>query len=132
MQAIPLVGAAALGHLLFGDFKLGLTATLLLGALPGVYIGAKVSTRAPDRVIRPVLVLVLFISALKLLGLSTSYLGLAIAGGLVMLAVVFVRRRLLAIGEEQRSFPLPEAISVPAPTTDPPAETPDPAEKTPS
>ena len=49
VQAIPLVGAATLGHLLFGDFQLGLTLTLLVGAIPGVYLGAKVSTRAPTR-----------------------------------------------------------------------------------
>ncbi len=93
VQAIPLVGAAALGHLLFGDFKLGLTATLLVGAIPGVYVGARVSTRAPDAIIRPVLILVLVISALKLLGLSTSYLGLAMAGGAVLLLGWFFGRR---------------------------------------
>src|ERR671935_82463 len=53
VQAIPLVGAAALGHLLFGDFRLDLTASLLVGCLPGVYLGAKVSSRASDRIIRP-------------------------------------------------------------------------------
>src|SRR2546429_306907 len=37
VQAIPLVASAALGHLLFGDFKLGLTTSLLVGCLPGVY-----------------------------------------------------------------------------------------------
>src|SRR4051812_12065013 len=34
VQAIPLVGAASLGHLLYGDFQLGLTTSLLIGALP--------------------------------------------------------------------------------------------------
>jgi uncharacterized membrane protein YfcA len=92
VQAIPLVGAAALGHILFGDFKLGLTAMLLVGAIPGVYIGARVSTKAPDAVIRPVLVLVLIVSALKLLGVSTGYLGLSMAGGLVILACWFFQR----------------------------------------
>jgi uncharacterized membrane protein YfcA len=82
VQAIPLVGAAALGHLLFGDFELGLTTALLVGAIPGVYLGARVSSRAPDRIIRPVLVVVLFISAAKLLGASD---GLVLA---LMLAAV--------------------------------------------
>lgn len=36
VQAVPLVGSAALGHLLFGDFELALTTSLLVGALPGV------------------------------------------------------------------------------------------------
>jgi uncharacterized protein len=33
VQAVPLVGSAALGHVLFGDFKLDLTASLLVGCL---------------------------------------------------------------------------------------------------
>ena len=39
VQAIPLVASAALGHLLFGDFELVLTGSLLVGSLPGVYLG---------------------------------------------------------------------------------------------
>ena len=34
-------------HLLFGDFQLDLTASLLIGALPGVYVGAQLSSSAP-------------------------------------------------------------------------------------
>ena len=47
VQAVPLVASAALGHLIFGDFKLGLTTSLLIGSIPGVYIGARVSAAAP-------------------------------------------------------------------------------------
>lgn len=75
VQAVPLVGAAALGHLLFGDVQLDLTASLLVGALPGVYVGARCSTRAPQAVIRRALVLVLVASGLKLVGLSTPLTG---------------------------------------------------------
>jgi uncharacterized membrane protein YfcA len=132
VQAIPLVGAAALGHLLFGDFKLGLTATLLAGAIPGVYVGARVSTKAPDHIIRPVLVMVLYISALKLLGVSTGYLGLAIIGGIAILAGLLVRARLIAIGEAQASAPLPEAITEPSSTPVEPPNAPETGEKTPS
>jgi uncharacterized membrane protein YfcA len=78
VQAIPLVGAAALGHALFGDVSLGLTGSLLIGSIPGVYIGARFSARAPDAVIRPVLVFVLVASALKLLGVETSTLGVVL------------------------------------------------------
>ncbi len=91
VQAVPLVSAAALGHLLFGDFRLGLTASLLVGCLPGVYVGARLSSRAPDHAIRPVLVTVLVASALKLLGTPT---GLAATAGVALgasAAVVTVR-----------------------------------------
>ena len=78
VQAIPLVASAAIGHLLFGDFRLGLTSSLLVGCMPGVYVGARVSSRAPDHVIRPALVVVLMTSALKLLGVPNLALGLAL------------------------------------------------------
>ena len=35
VQAVPLVASASLGHLLFGDFALGLTGSILVGAIPG-------------------------------------------------------------------------------------------------
>jgi uncharacterized membrane protein YfcA len=72
VQAIPLVSSAALGHLLFGDFQLGLSASILVGSIPGVFIGAMLSARAPDHVIRPALMVVLLGSALKLLGAPTA------------------------------------------------------------
>jgi uncharacterized membrane protein YfcA len=78
VQAIPLVGSATVSHLFFGHVDFGLTGTLLLGSIPGVYLGAKVSSRAPDAVIRPVLVVVLMASALKLLDFSNGALGLAV------------------------------------------------------
>ena len=70
VQAVPLVASAAIGHMLFGDFKLGLTASILIGSLPGVFIGARFSSRAPDYVIRPSLCVVLLLSGLKLMGVS--------------------------------------------------------------
>jgi uncharacterized protein len=79
VQAIPLVGAATLGHLLYGDVSFSLTGALLLGCLPGVYIGARVSSKARDGLVRPALVLVLLASALKLLGVQTTTLGYTLA-----------------------------------------------------
>jgi uncharacterized membrane protein YfcA len=86
VQAIPLVASAAAGHLLFGDFQLELTASLLVGSLPGVYLGARLSSRANDVVIRPALALVLVASGLKLLGVNNLQLGLLVLA-LVLLAV---------------------------------------------
>src|SRR3954451_25086080 len=67
VQAIPLVAAATLGHVFFGNIDLGLTGALLIGSLPGVYLGARSSARAPDGIVRPILVGVLVASALALL-----------------------------------------------------------------
>jgi uncharacterized membrane protein YfcA len=68
VQAVPLVAAAALGHVFFGDLHLDLSAAILIGSVPGVILGARLSSRAPARVIRVALVLVLLASALKLFG----------------------------------------------------------------
>ncbi|WP_307801990.1 sulfite exporter TauE/SafE family protein [Actinomadura violacea] len=82
LQAVPLVFAAALGHLLFGDFQMQVTAALLVGSIPGVYLGSKISSRAPGGLIRRVLALVLVASALKMFGVG----AVPIAWTLVVLA----------------------------------------------
>ena len=64
--SVPLLGAAAAGHLLFGDVRLAVAGALLVGAMPGVYAGALLSSRAPDAVVRPALIVVLFSTGLKL------------------------------------------------------------------
>ena len=79
VQAVPLVASAALGHLLFGDFRLDLTASLLLGCLPGVYLGARLSSRAPGGLVRRALALVLLASGLKLLGLDDTTMAVVLA-----------------------------------------------------
>ena len=76
VQAVPLVTSAAIAHLIVGDFDPGLTASILIGAVPAVYLGARVSSKAPDGVIRPLLVLVLLASALKLLEVPSNLVGL--------------------------------------------------------
>jgi uncharacterized protein len=109
VQAVPLVMSAALGHLLFGDFQLGLTASLLIGSIPGVYLGARVSANAPDGVIRPALVTVLVLSGMKLLGASNGALGgvLVFAGviGVGMLARSRTQSRLLEAGVADAAVP---------------------------
>ncbi|PRX07739.1 UNVERIFIED_ORG: hypothetical protein CLV66_101318 [Actinomadura viridilutea] len=85
LQAVPLVFAAALGHLLFGDFHLEVTAALLVGSVPGVYLGSRISSRAPGGLIRRALAFVLVASALKMFGLGPeamawTLVGLAAAG----------------------------------------------------
>jgi len=90
VQAVPLVASAALGHILFGDFKLGLTASILVGAIPGVFLGAQLSSRAPDHVIRPALIIVLLASSSKLLGASNTLAAIAVGAVAIVMAVVAV------------------------------------------
>ncbi|MGZ4664911.1 MAG: sulfite exporter TauE/SafE family protein [Frankiaceae bacterium] len=89
VQAVPLVGSAALAHVLFGDFQFGLTSSLLIGAIPGVYLGARWSAVAPGWLIRRALVIVLTASALRLLGVSTAALGWLLLAGIVVAPLVW-------------------------------------------
>jgi uncharacterized membrane protein YfcA len=80
VQAVPLVSSAAIAHIIVGDFELGLTASIIIGAVPAVYIGARLSSVAPDWLIRPALVFVLLASALKLLDVPTTPLAIVLLG----------------------------------------------------
>jgi uncharacterized membrane protein YfcA len=95
VQAVPLVASAALGHVLFGDFQLGLTTSLLIGSIPGVWIGAHLSARAPGGLVRRALAFVLLASALKLLEVSTKDTGLILLAVAIVAPLVWmtVRRR---------------------------------------
>jgi uncharacterized membrane protein YfcA len=94
VQAVPLVASAAVGHLLFGDFQLDLTTSLLLGCIPGVWVGAHLSARAPGGLVRRALAFVLLASALKLLHVSTATTGLILllVGLIAPLLWMLVRR----------------------------------------
>jgi hypothetical protein len=85
-QAVPLTGAAAVGALIFGTVQFGVTASLVVGSVPAVLIGSYLSSRAPDRYIRPIITFVIFASGLKYVGVGTTALGwilclVALAGG---------------------------------------------------
>ena len=54
-HAVPLTFVAGLGHLALGSVNIPLLLSLLLGSLPGIYIGSHLSTGVPDKVLRPVL-----------------------------------------------------------------------------
>ena len=94
VQAVPLVGSAAIGHLLFGDFKMDITTSLLVGCIPGVWVGAHLSARAPGGLVRRALAFVLLASALKLLNVSNQATAIILIAVLLVAPVLwmFVRR----------------------------------------
>ncbi len=93
VQAIPMVGSAAAGHLVFGEFSFGVAGSLLVGAIPGTWLGAQVSTRAPGGIIRRILAVLLLASALKLLGFSNEVTFLAAALALVLGSLIWIAIR---------------------------------------
>jgi uncharacterized protein len=104
VQAVPLVGSAALSHLLFGDFKLGLTLSLILGGVPGVVLGARISSSASTRFLRPAIAVVLLASGLKLVQVGNVQLGV------ILLAVVVLMP--LAARVTRFFAPAPSAVAV--------------------
>jgi uncharacterized membrane protein YfcA len=100
VQAVPLVASAALGHLLFGDFQMQLTVSLLIGSIPGVYIGARISSRAPGGLIRALLAIVLLASALKLLDVNNTITAWSLVAASVVTLVGW-RFRVAARGSRE-------------------------------
>jgi uncharacterized membrane protein YfcA len=104
IQAIPLVGAAAIGTSLWGHLQISIVGSLLIGAIPAVWLGAHYSSKASDRYIRPVIVLAMSVSALKLLGVSNQVMGILVVAGAATIVtgmlVVRARAKRAAIAAE--------------------------------
>jgi uncharacterized membrane protein YfcA len=82
-QAVPLTLAAALGALVFGHVSFGLTASLIIGSVPAVFVGSLLSSSVPDRYVRPAIAFVIFASGLKYVGVGTTELGWILCGVLL-------------------------------------------------
>ena len=92
-QAVPLTAAAALGALAFGHVDFGLTTAVIVGSVPAVLVGSLLSSRAPDRYVRPVITFVIFASGLKYVGLGNTALGWTLSAVLVACAAWWLARR---------------------------------------
>ncbi|MDD2775190.1 MAG: sulfite exporter TauE/SafE family protein [Gallionella sp.] len=66
VHAVPLTALAGMGHLALGTVDLTLLASLLLGSLPGIYIGSHLSAKVPEKILRPMLAVMLLIIGLKM------------------------------------------------------------------
>jgi hypothetical protein len=66
-HALFLVGVSAIGHAGLGTINYKLLAGLLVGSVPGVWIGSKLSASFPERILRPILATTLLYLGLKLL-----------------------------------------------------------------
>ena len=66
VHAIPLTIVAGTGHLAMGHVNLPLLGSLLLGSIPGVLLGAKLSTKMPQGLLRGAIAAVLVAVASKL------------------------------------------------------------------
>ncbi len=92
IQAIPLVGAAALGHWAADDLHLALTASVIIGGVPGAFVGALCSRRVPEAPLAATVSIVILLSGAALLGWGV---GLPVAGVLAVaiFGVLVIERR---------------------------------------
>jgi uncharacterized protein len=89
-QAVPLTVAAALGALTFGHIEFSVTASIIIGSIPAVIIGSFISSRAPDKYIRPAITFVIFASGLKYVGLGTTALGWVLCSTVFAVALIWL------------------------------------------
>lgn len=94
VQSVPLVGAAALGQAIFGNVELGLTLSLLIGSIPAVYLGARLSASLPTWFLRPTISVVLLASALRLVGVGNAQTAFSVLGAVAVVSIYAVFRRI--------------------------------------
>ena len=84
VQAVPLVLAAAVSHVIVSGVDWEVLIPLLLGSIPGTFLGARMAHWVSQSVIRRGIVIVLTLTGLKLLGLSPELVGIIGAGLLIL------------------------------------------------
>ena len=89
-QAVPLTVAAALGALAFGHVEFSVTTSIIIGSIPAVIVGSLISSRAPDKYIRPAITFVIFASGLKYVGIGTTTLGWVLCATLLGVAALWL------------------------------------------
>lgn len=65
-HAVPLTLIAGLGHAGLGNVNWDLLVNLLIGSLPGIYIGSHLTAAVPEKVLRPVLASIMILVGAKL------------------------------------------------------------------
>jgi uncharacterized protein len=96
-HAAVLLWVAALAHLASGNIDFGLAGTILIGSIPGVWLGTQAAVQLPERGLRPALGIVLLASGLGLLGKAgidmPAWVLVVVPVALVALAFAVLRRR---------------------------------------
>ncbi len=66
-HAVPLTLVAGIGHWFLGSIDWLLLGSLLVGSLPGIWLGSHLSARVPERILRPALAGMLVLVGAKLI-----------------------------------------------------------------
>ena len=65
-HAVPLTLIAGLGHWMMGSVDWHIIASLLVGSLPGIFVGSYFAIRVPERALQLVLAATLFVVASRI------------------------------------------------------------------
>ena len=66
-HAVPLTLVAGIGHATLGHVDWALLAALLVGSLPGIWLGAQLTRRMPERIVRGLLCISLVTAGVKVI-----------------------------------------------------------------
>ena len=96
VQAVPLVIAAALSHVVTQGVTWSVLIPLVLGGTPGTYLGARLSKRVAPSVVRGGIVIVLTLTGLTMLKVPPTVVGIIGCAAVLLCPVVWalVRQRL--------------------------------------
>ncbi len=108
VQAVPMLIVGALAHWGLGDVDLTVLLSLMLGQIPGVFIGARVSSRYNGQELRWLLLVLVGAGGLALLGAPTWVATTVTVVGVVGLGVPILARAFRA-----RRNPQPQPDSSP-------------------
>jgi uncharacterized protein len=116
-HAAVLLWAAAIAHIVAGNVDFGLAGTILIGSVPGVWLGSHWSVRLPVGTLRLGLGIVLIGAALGLLSKAGAGIPpVAIAAAPVLLALVVAWQQMS--WRPRRLRRIERAVLVPAPPAD--------------
>jgi uncharacterized protein len=110
-HAAALLYVAGVGHWLAGNVDFGLLFWLLLGSVPGVLIGGRLTLAIPEQLLRLLLAGVLGLAGIKLLDVpgAGAIVVVALSGGLVALLVLIARHSWIRI-QRGRDGSIPSTV----------------------
>ena len=120
-HAAVLLWAAAIAHVVAGNVDFALAGTILIGSVPGVWIGSGLATTLPEGTLRPALAIVLLAAGLALLnkaGLDFPIYVIFLGPAVVAVAVVALHllreraaraRAALSVSDHAHTTPTPES-----------------------
>jgi uncharacterized protein len=107
-HAAVLLWAAAIAHVIAGNVDFGLAGTILIGSVPGVWVGSHLAVRLPVGTLRLGLAVVLIGSSLGLLSKAGAGIPAAVIAGAPVLVALLVSAQYFGWRPRPARRPLPQ------------------------